>query len=183
MLWWLSSTALPVPPAGPRKVEMVRCPLSALLLTSGFSAVTAVGATVFVGGNYRKYARNIPQSQWIDRGERIGVSSVEEIIRDLVLPVTGGSATLGASGREVRLVVLAVCCPQRNCRRKDRNVRMVGPSRPFYLQIVDAKRQQVESEIAALRLPQDCPVQISQLAVLSQAQVDLINRLGVFSGC
>jgi hypothetical protein len=60
--------------------------------------ITAAGPQLWAGGRYVKHARNVPQTRWVAKGERIGQSSVEEEVAAVVLPLTGGTATLGAAG-------------------------------------------------------------------------------------
>ena len=120
----------------------------------------------------------MPQSRWLAQGERIGHSSVEEEIAAKVLPVrnkkqfcvlwnlclhfllliptsqlSGGSATLGAAGRE------------------DRNVRMVGPGRPFYLHIRNVSKVFSDADLAKIVFPSDGAVQVRDLAILTPEQV------------
>ena len=64
--------------------------------------MSVTGAELWVGGRYKKYARNVPQTKWVNKGQRIGALSVEERVGDVVCPLTGGTYTLGAAGREDR---------------------------------------------------------------------------------
>jgi tRNA pseudouridine synthase 10 len=89
---------------------------------------------LFLYGRYLKYVRNIPQTHWpciLCKGkgcQRCGFSgkmypeSVEEIIAQPLLNLTGGSSALmHASGRE------------------DIDARMLGNGRPFVMQIIQPK--------------------------------------------
>ncbi|EYU36817.1 hypothetical protein MIMGU_mgv1a003989mg [Erythranthe guttata] len=79
--------------------------------------------SIYVGGRYLKYSRNVSQSRWIIDDERMGEASVEEIIGGSILPICqGDSYKFHAAGRE------------------DIDVRMLGTGRPFLVEIQNARQ-------------------------------------------
>ncbi len=132
-------------------------PLSAAANTP---LLSAKGAEFYVGGRYTKFARNIPQSKWLSGGERIGYSSVEELIGDRVTAVTGGAGVLGAAGRE------------------DRNVRMTGTGRPFFLLVIGATidEESARAAVTGLKMTESCPVQVTDLHLMTAAEVTAVNE-------
>jgi len=94
---------------------------------------------LYVRGEYKKLVRNIPQSKWFCRscrGEgcpkcngtgKMYQESVEEIIAGPLLEKTGGEdVALHASGRE------------------DVDARMLGPGRPFVMEVKKPKRRFID---------------------------------------
>ncbi|GAA0166981.1 hypothetical protein LIER_22016 [Lithospermum erythrorhizon] len=78
---------------------------------------------IFIGGRYLKFSRNVSQSRWIIDDERMGEASVEEIIGNIVLPMSKGDTyKFHAAGRE------------------DIDVRMLGTGRPFLIEIQNARQ-------------------------------------------
>ncbi|KAL1561122.1 tRNA pseudouridine(55) synthase [Salvia divinorum] len=96
--------------------------------------------SVYVGGRYLKYSRNVSQSRWIIDDERIGEASVEEIVGSNILPVCQGDKyKFHAAGRE------------------DIDVRMLGTGRPFLVEILNARQfpsdlliKEIETKINSL---------------------------------
>ncbi|CAH2036727.1 unnamed protein product [Thlaspi arvense] len=88
---------------------------------------------IFFSGRYFKYSRNVSQSRWIIDDERMGESSVEEIIGGNILPAClGDSYKFHAAGRE------------------DIDVRMLGSGRPFLIEVQNSRQcpsQQLLTEI------------------------------------
>ncbi|GAU12229.1 hypothetical protein TSUD_01960, partial [Trifolium subterraneum] len=83
---------------------------------------------LYFGGRYLKYSRNVSQTRWIIDDERMGEASVEEIIGGNILQVCqADSFKFHAAGRE------------------DIDVRMLGPGRPFLVEVQNARR--VPSEL------------------------------------
>ncbi|CAJ2675824.1 unnamed protein product [Trifolium pratense] len=83
---------------------------------------------IYFGGRYLKYSRNVSQTRWIIDDERMGEASVEEIIGGNILQVCqADSFKFHAAGRE------------------DIDVRMLGPGRPFLVEVQNAR--QVPSEL------------------------------------
>ncbi|KAJ4962712.1 hypothetical protein NE237_022651 [Protea cynaroides] len=79
-------------------------------------------ASVYIGGRYLKYSRNVSQSRWIIDDERMGQASVEEIIGSNMLPILrGDNYKFHAAGRE------------------DIDVRMLGSGRPFLVEVQNAR--------------------------------------------
>ncbi|KAK7382912.1 hypothetical protein VNO78_28576 [Psophocarpus tetragonolobus] len=83
----------------------------------------------YFGGRYLKYSRNVSQTRWIIDDERMGEASVEEIIGGNILQACqGDSFKFHAAGRE------------------DIDVRMLGPGRPFLVEVQNARR--IPSELS-----------------------------------
>ncbi|KAI9113220.1 hypothetical protein K1719_015745 [Acacia pycnantha] len=79
-------------------------------------------APIYFGGRYLKYSRNVSQTRWIIDDERMGEASVEEIIGGNILQrCHGDSYKFHAAGRE------------------DIDVRMLGPGRPFLVEVQNAR--------------------------------------------
>ncbi|XP_028765156.1 putative tRNA pseudouridine synthase Pus10 isoform X2 [Neltuma alba] len=79
-------------------------------------------APIYFGGRYLKYSRNVSQTRWIIDDERMGEASVEEIIGGNILQKChGDSYKFHAAGRE------------------DIDVRMLGPGRPFLVEVQNAR--------------------------------------------
>ncbi|KAK7376663.1 hypothetical protein VNO80_02077 [Phaseolus coccineus] len=77
---------------------------------------------LYFGGRYLKYSRNVSQTCWIIDDERMGEASVEEIIGGNILQACqGDSFKFHAAGRE------------------DIDVRMLGPGRPFLVEVQNAR--------------------------------------------
>lgn len=95
--------------------------------------ITLQGPTIFVAGRYRKLRRDLCQSPWLLQGQRIMEDSVSELIVDYVCPyfkVNDDCVIFSASGRE------------------DVDVRCLGNGRPFALEISDAHRMTLPSQVA-----------------------------------
>ncbi|ERN01249.1 hypothetical protein AMTRI_Chr03g146840 [Amborella trichopoda] len=89
---------------------------------------------VYVGGRYLKYSRNVSQTRWIIDEERMGETSVEEIIGNLTLSILkADSYKFHAAGRE------------------DIDVRMLGSGRPFLVEIANARSLSSHTEFAELQ--------------------------------
>lgn len=76
----------------------------------------------YFGGRYLKYSRNVSQTRWIIDDERMGEASVEEIIGGNILQACqADSFKFHAAGRE------------------DIDVRMLGPGRPFLVEVQNSR--------------------------------------------
>ena len=85
-------------------------------------AISLTHDSVFVAGRYNKYSRTLSQTPWILDGVRKAETSVQELMSDqLVKKIRYESLKLSSSGRE------------------DVDVRMLGPGRPFLLELVKPK--------------------------------------------
>ncbi|PHT85014.1 hypothetical protein T459_13457 [Capsicum annuum] len=83
--------------------------------------------SIYIGGRYLKYSRNVSQTRWVIDDERKGEASVEEKVVGAILPIIqGDNYKFHAAGRE------------------DIDVRMLGTGRPFLVEIQNAR--QVPSE-------------------------------------
>ncbi|XP_050222085.1 uncharacterized protein LOC126672182 [Mercurialis annua] len=86
--------------------------------------------SIYFGGRYLKFSRNVSQSRWIIDDERMGEASVEEIIGGGILPMCqGDSYKFHAAGRE------------------DIDVRMLGSGRPFLVEILNARQVPSETHV------------------------------------
>ncbi|KAJ8538155.1 hypothetical protein K7X08_014695 [Anisodus acutangulus] len=78
-------------------------------------------SSIYIGGRYLKYSRNVSQTRWVIDDERMGEASVEEIVGGAILPIfQGDNYKFHAAGRE------------------DIDVRMLGTGRPFLVEIQNA---------------------------------------------
>lgn len=96
--------------------------------------ITILGPTLFVAGRYRKMSRELCQSPWILKGERMMEGSVSELIVAEVAPhfgVPASTVVFSSSGRE------------------DVDVRCLGKGRPFALEVPDARCLQLPAAVAA----------------------------------
>ncbi|KAI5055744.1 hypothetical protein GOP47_0029265 [Adiantum capillus-veneris] len=92
-------------------------------------------SSIFIGGRYLKFSRNVSQSPWLIDEDRKGDGSVQEIIADVVFPhFKADSYKFHASGRE------------------DIDVRMLGRGRPFLVEIINAHSLPVKEEIQKLEI-------------------------------
>ncbi|KAH9067346.1 hypothetical protein Ae201684P_021505 [Aphanomyces euteiches] len=98
-------------------------------------------APIYLAGRYLKYERGLSQTPWVVEGERLGESSVEEAIGDIVLPhFHAKSFKFHTAGRE------------------DVDVRMLGNGRPFILELLGLnfpfisaiKRIRIDAKLATL---------------------------------
>ncbi|CAN1127521.1 tRNA pseudouridine synthase Pus10 [Linum perenne] len=88
-----------------------------------YLALQCYRTSIYFGGRYLKFSRNVSQTRWIIDDERMGESSVEEIIGSNILPACqGDSYKFHAAGRE------------------DIDVRMLGSGRPFLVEIQNARK-------------------------------------------
>ncbi|CAG8618877.1 3281_t:CDS:10 [Cetraspora pellucida] len=79
-------------------------------------------ATVYVGGRYNKFSRDISQTPWIINGVKLAPTSVSECI-----------------GEKIRELLR---CDDYNfvpAGREDSNVRMLGDGRPFFMEIINPR--------------------------------------------
>ena len=96
------------------------------------TAVVVRRTSLFVSGNYRKYARGLSQTPWVVEGRRRGDTSVSEQIGGVINPIWGATEyKFHSAGRE------------------DIDVRMLGDGRPFVVELVDARRAGPGSVAAA----------------------------------
>jgi len=79
--------------------------------------------SVFLGGRYCKYSRELPQTPWIINGVRKCETSLEEVI--------GGAIQTFMGATEVKFLASG---------REDVDVRMLGTGRPFAFECVNPKK-------------------------------------------
>eukprot|EP00249_Psilotum_nudum_P009438 c21938_g1_i1 orf=56-1765(+) len=90
-------------------------------------------SSIYIGGRYLKFSRNISQSHWLIDEERKGDGSVQEIIADVVFPqFKADTYKFHAAGRE------------------DIDVRMLGNGRPFILEILNARNLPSQEELSKI---------------------------------
>ena len=119
-----------------KKVAEYKKPDVVVILNPFTGQVTLQANPLYIEGRYRKLTRGIPQSKWIcvkckGRGcqrcnwtGKMYPESIEEIIAEPTLEKTGGEdASFHAAGRE------------------DVDARMLGPGRPFVIEVKKPKRR------------------------------------------
>lgn len=98
-----------------------------------FDSVSLIGPTTYVAGRYRKLSRKLSHTPWVLNGERVMDDSIEEIlIRNIVHYFCDDKKKVNfmSSGRE------------------DVDVRCLGAGRPFVLEIPNAFRSSLPSDLA-----------------------------------
>ena len=92
-------------------------------------------SSLFVGGRYCKYSRDLPQTPWIIGGVRKVEVSVQEFICNPIQQLTRSSEVkFSSSGRE------------------DCDVRMLGNGRPFLVELLNPRKTALEgAEVAELQ--------------------------------
>lgn len=114
----------------------------------------------FIRGRYLKLSRRLPQSPWVIEGERKGDGSVEE---DIATPV---AKYFGAS--EVRFHAEG---------REDIDVRMLGPGRPFVLEVKNARNLSVKlAEVQSAVNAAGDRVEISELRECQAKDMACLQR-------
>lgn len=104
--------------------------------------------TIYLGGRYLKFKRNVGQTPWVVDGVSVAEHNLQDIIFDALSNVLGYNKyemTFSASGRE------------------DVDVRMLGTGRPFYIkidnprqrhfskeQLLEAEKQIIKTELVAV---------------------------------
>uniref|UniRef100_A0A182W266 tRNA pseudouridine(55) synthase n=1 Tax=Anopheles minimus TaxID=112268 RepID=A0A182W266_9DIPT len=141
-----------VPPVSTENVGLVRGELS------------FTGPTIFLAGRYNKFSRELSQTPWLIDGKRKMEGSVQETIAASIAPhfgVRDEQLIFSSSGRE------------------DVDVRCLGDGRPFVLEIIDAKTDQLPEEVA-IRMEQQ--VGVSNTVAIRDIQLvkreDLVHIRG-----
>lgn len=97
------------------------CPPHSLTEAAEFT-VLIYQTSIFIGGRYNKYSRQLSQTPWFVDGVRRGETSTLELIGDKLKAFThGAEIRFQSSGRE------------------DADVRMLGSGRPFAVEIINPK--------------------------------------------
>lgn len=92
--------------------------------------ITCTHSPLYLAGRYNKYSRQLSQTPWIIDGEKRVMSSVQELIVDVIKEhIKATKIIFSASGRE------------------DVDVRMLGSGRPFVLEFINPKVFEITSEI------------------------------------
>ncbi|KAJ3411485.1 putative tRNA pseudouridine synthase Pus10 [Chytridiales sp. JEL 0842] len=89
--------------------------------------ISILSKAMFLAGRYNKFQRNVSHSLWTHNGQRLAPFSVEESISDILDPWS--------------------LCTKHNfasAGREDADVLMLGPGRPFYMELVNPKKFGVE---------------------------------------
>ncbi|XP_051139953.1 uncharacterized protein LOC127257534 isoform X2 [Andrographis paniculata] len=119
--------------------------------------------SIYIGGRYLKYSRNVSQTRWIIDDERKGEASVEEIVGGTIFPLCqGDNYKFHAAGRE------------------DIDVRMLGTGRPFLVEIQNARILPSESLIKnmenTINSLESKLVKVKKLKVLDNQGWDLMRE-------
>jgi tRNA pseudouridine synthase 10 len=137
-----------------------------------FAGVTLDIAPIFIYGRYNKLSREIPQTIWpcrVCRGKgcprcknvgKMYVTSVQEIIGDIALEMSGGNAhALHGMGRE------------------DIDALMLGTGRPFVLEISDPKIRKIDLAELEKRSNASELAQFNSLAFTVRSDVQRVKEL------
>ena len=120
--------------------------------------------SVFIAGRYNKYSSELSQTPWfLDNGERLHESSVEELICiPLKRAFAADECRFSASGRE------------------DIDVRMLGNGRPFCVELVNARKALLPMEsYAAVQAEINAStslVQVAHLQPITAAQTTMLKE-------
>eukprot|EP00698_Gefionella_okellyi_P000779 TRINITY_DN10691_c0_g1_i1.p1 TRINITY_DN10691_c0_g1~~TRINITY_DN10691_c0_g1_i1.p1 ORF type:complete len:547 (-),score=96.15 TRINITY_DN10691_c0_g1_i1:831-2471(-) len=110
--------------------------------------------SIFIAGRYFKYSRDVSQTEFIVKGERIGNSSVDDAIAKVVFPFFDADDKVFLSAG-----------------REDMDVRMLGSGRPFVIELVNARRITCTPEDCArlqLQINQSEDVGVQQLQMVAK---------------
>ena len=139
-----------------------------------FDSVSLQVTPIFLYGRYTKLDRTIPQTVWnckrcrgrgceyCDHTGKIYQTSVQEIIGDTIIEMTGGTRHLfHGMGRE------------------DIDARMLGTGRPFILEISQPQRRNIDIEEAFQKVNAGSPDQvgITTLAFTERSEVSRIKNM------
>jgi hypothetical protein len=119
-------------------------------------------AAIFLLGRYNKFLRGVSQSPWLVDNDRIGATSVEEVVGNPIQKLFGCSEyKFHSAGRE------------------DIDVRMLGKGRPFMLELLNAKRfnvteQEIDDAESELNKRQDM-VKITCLHLSNKAMMTTLQ--------
>ncbi|KAG8378022.1 hypothetical protein BUALT_Bualt08G0095000 [Buddleja alternifolia] len=114
-----------------------------------FLVIQCNRTSIYVGGRYLKYSRNVSQTRWIIDDERMGEASIEEIVGGNILPLCkGDNYKFHAAGREdidvealtliyFRYSAIFISFLRLSISLK---VRMLGTGRPFLVEIQNARQ-------------------------------------------
>jgi tRNA pseudouridine(54/55) synthase len=119
-------------------------------------------AAIFLLGRYNKFMRGVSQSPWLIENNRIGATSVEEVV-----------------GNPIQKLFCATEYKFHSAGREDIDVRMLGKGRPFILELLDAKRRNIpdkdiDDAEAVLNASQDM-VKISCLHLSNKAMMATLH--------
>ena len=110
--------------------------------------------STYIEGNYLKHLRGLTQSPWFCDGQRIGSSSVQEMVCNRLVSEFECEHKFHSAGRE------------------DMDVRMLGSGRPFVLELLDSKKDPALQEAgyfttmqASINQHNNGDVEIQQLRV------------------
>jgi len=108
--------------------------------------INITSSAIYLLGRYKKYARDVPQAEWIIGDERKGRHSIEEIITNIV------NKTLKSKN-----------CKMHSCGREDIDVRCLGNGRPFILEIMNAlekpSHEKLQEIMTSISLKQDLNIE------------------------
>jgi len=156
-----------------KKAAEYKKPDVVVLLNPFTGQVTLQANPLYVEGRYRKLIRGIPQSRWVCRKCRgkgcprcnwtgkMYPESVEEIIAGPALEKTGGeNVSFHAAGRE------------------DVDARMLGPGRPFIMEIKKPKRRFIDLQDLAFTIDKQAEgkVEVLNLRFASKGDIRKLKK-------
>eukprot|EP00252_Welwitschia_mirabilis_P001867 TRINITY_DN11837_c0_g2_i2.p1 TRINITY_DN11837_c0_g2~~TRINITY_DN11837_c0_g2_i2.p1 ORF type:complete len:309 (+),score=58.89 TRINITY_DN11837_c0_g2_i2:96-1022(+) len=143
-------------------IKKYQCPPKNVSTVSQFKCM-CYRTSIYIGGRYLKYSRNISQTCWMIDDERMGKASVEEIIGNAILPYFRGDRyKFHAAGRE------------------DIDVRMLGSGRPFLVEVQNARIIPSHVDIIELQKKinqsEDASVEVKELKQVGSEAWDLMRE-------
>lgn len=120
-------------------------------------------ASIFIGGRYNKFSRNLSQTPWFVEGVRRTETSTLELIGERLKEfIQGTSIKLQSSGRE------------------DADVRMLGNGRPFAIEITDPKVTLIStSQMMTLQAEINSAtdkIAVNHLHFVTKADLDIMKK-------
>lgn len=106
--------------------------------------VECVHEPIFFVGRYIKLSRTLPQTAWIIQGDKKLVSSIEEIIGEVIKKELSASSNLNFLYINLKLTLLKIFQAYvfTASGREDIDVKCLGKGRPFMFEIFEPKRTQ-----------------------------------------
>ena len=116
--------------------------------------------SIYIKGNYNKYTREIGQTKWEINGIKVCVSSVEEEIKNILIPIFNcDNCIMSAGGRE------------------DRDVRMLGKGRPFIFEIINPKKEFFNMDVLKTKINESSKfIKVNNLVISNKNFIDNIKN-------
>ncbi len=116
--------------------------------------------SIYIKGNYNKYTREIGQTKWEINGIKVCVSSVEEEIKNILIPIFNcDNCIMSAGGRE------------------DRDVRMLGKGRPFIFEIINPKKEFLNMDDLKTKINESSKfIKVNNLVISNKNFIDNIKN-------